>query len=191
VRQRYRLHGKLVIGFVGWFRMWHGLEMLLEIFKELSLGQSDISLMLVGDGPAASNLRYYAQKNYLFDQVIFTGPVARDEIPAHIAAMDIAVQPSSPEYACPMKLIEYMAMGKCIVAPDQSNIREIIDNGLTGFLFRANDKESLRAVLQELINHPNKRKVVGRSAYGGVFERGFLWDVNAKKTLSLVVENRQ
>src|SRR4029453_6871489 len=54
VRQRYGLEAKIVIGFVGWFRPWHGLEMLLEIMYEERLGAAGVRLLLVGDGPAYS-----------------------------------------------------------------------------------------------------------------------------------------
>jgi glycosyltransferase involved in cell wall biosynthesis len=68
--------------------------------------------------------------------VVFPGAVKRHDIAAHIAAMDIAVQPRPPEYACPMKILEYIGMGKCTVAPDQPNIRESLDDGITGLLFK-------------------------------------------------------
>jgi len=186
LRHQYGLEGKWVIGFIGWFRPWHGLEMLLEVMFEARLAEKGVRLLLVGDGPAYLDLYRYAENHGLLSDVIFTGSVKRQEIPAHIAAMDIAVQPSATEYACPMKIFEYMAMGKCIVAPDQPNIREILKDQVTGFLFKPENKEALKLTLLELLDHPVEKGVVGQQAHETIFERGFLWEANAQRTLDLV-----
>ncbi len=186
MRARYQLEGKAIIGFVGWFRKWHGLEMLLEIFYEARLHEQNACLLLVGEGPAEAELKQYAQTHGLQSEVVFTGPVARTDIPGHLAAMNIAVQPKAPEYACPMKIFEYLGMGKCIVAPDQPNIREILRDRETGYLFQPDNKESLRVTLLELLADATKREQVEARAYQSVFERGFLWKENARRVVELV-----
>jgi glycosyltransferase involved in cell wall biosynthesis len=186
IKKKYSLEGKRVIGFVGWFRKWHGLEMLLEIMNEAYLSEQGVQLLLVGDGPAYPELYRYVEDHDLGSAVIFTGPVRRQDIPAYIAAMDIAVQPSATEYASPIKIFEYMAMAKCIVAPDQPNIREILEDRITAFLFKTGDKESLRSVLQQLLDNPASREAVGQKAYERVFEGGYLWYANAQKALALI-----
>ncbi len=186
IQQRYALEGKIVIGFVGWFRKWHGLEMLLEVMHGARLGERDVRLLLVGDGPAAADLRRYVTTHGLSAAVVFTGPVPRQEVPAHIAAMDIAVQPSAPEYACPIKIFEYMGMGKCVVAPDQPNIKELVEHERTGFLFKAGDEASLRQTLMSLLATPERREAAGRGAYHSVFARDLFWQANARRTLELV-----
>jgi glycosyltransferase involved in cell wall biosynthesis len=122
--------------------------------------------------------------------VIFTGPVAREEIPAHIAAMDIAVQPKAPEYACPMKIFEYLGMGKCIVAPDQPNIREILRHGENAYLFQPENKASLRAALLELLAEAAQREHVAAHAYHSLHARGFFWQENARKVLEFIAVPR-
>lgn len=186
VRQRYGLEGKLIVGFVGWFRKWHGLEMLLEIMHEAQMGQRAVRLLLVGDGPAYPDLVRYVEQYNLGSAVIFTGAIQRSEIPAYIAAMDITVQPSAPEYACPMKIIEYMGMGKCIVAPDQPNIREVLENEVTGLLFQKEDRMNLLSALIELVNDSIKREDIGRKAYQRIVEQELFWETNARRVLSLV-----
>lgn len=186
VRRRYDLQEKIVIGFVGWFRKWHGLEMLLEIIYEARLGDRGVRLLLVGDGPAYQDLSRYTDEHDLRTSVIFTGPIEQRDVPAHIAAMDIAVQPSATEYACPMKIFEYMAMGKCIVAPKQPNICEILEDGVTGFLFQPMVKDDLRSVLMELMSDPEGRKLVSKKAHESVFRHEFLWRANAQKVLDLI-----
>ncbi|MCL4705782.1 glycosyltransferase family 4 protein [bacterium] len=186
IRQRHGLKDNLVVGFVGWFRQWHGLEMLLEIMHEARLAEKNVRLLLVGDGPALPHLQKYVEEHRLQSAVTMTGPVARGEIPQYIAAMDIAVQPAATEYACPMKIPEYMAMAKCIIAPDQPNIREILEHGVTAALFSPNDKNALRATLLQLIDNATIRKRLGCAAYQCLFERGMLWQYNAARAVHLV-----
>ncbi len=185
VRARNGLDGKVVIGFVGWFRKWHGLEMLLEVFHRSGLSGRGARLMLVGDGPARPDLDRYVRANALEAAVVFTGPVPHDEIPAYIAAMDVAVQPSAPEYACPMKIVEYMAMGKCVVAPDQPNIREIVQAGRSGLLFPPGKAEDLGAALAAAGDDAGLRERLGGEAVATVRSRGFLWEANARRALAL------
>lgn len=189
VRRRYGLEQKLVVGFVGWFRQWHGLKMLLEIMHEAHLAEEGVRLLLVGDGPAYEDLYRYAEKHDLLSVVIFTGPVKRQEIPPHISAMDIAVLPSTNEYGCPMKILEYMAMGKSIVAPDQATIREILEDGVNGYLFRPSDRHHLKIVLLRAVQNPAGRRSVGQKAYETIHQRRYLWSANAKRTLDLVFGN--
>jgi glycosyltransferase involved in cell wall biosynthesis len=186
VRRRYGLDEAVVLGFVGWFRPWHGLEMLVEVVHEARLTERGVRLLLVGDGPARTSLKQAVQARGLNGAVILTGPVPRPDIPAHIAAMDVAVQPSATAYACPMKIPEYLGMAKCVVAPDQPNIRELLEDGVTAVLFRAGDKESLRAALERVVGDPVKRRQIGERGLQSVFERGLLWRANAERALALL-----
>jgi len=188
IRDRHGLDGKLVIGFVGWFRKWHGLELLLEIFHGANLAERAVHLLLVGDGPARADLERFVIEHALGRHVVFTGPVHHEDIPGYIAAMDVAVQPSAPEYACPMKIIEYMAMARCVVAPDQPNIREVIDDGRNGLLFTAGDKNALEVVLLRAIGDSAPRRALGKNALETVFSRGFLWATNAERAVRLARE---
>ena len=186
VRQRHGLNGAIVVGFVGWFRPWHGLETLVDIVHEAGFAERGVRLLLVGDGPAYADLRQAVHARGLEKAVILTGPIARREIPAYVAAMDVAVQPSATSYACPMKIPEYLGMAKCVVGPDQPNIRELLEDGVTGVLFRAGDKESLRAALEAVISDPAKRRRIAERGFESVFERGLLWRANAERALALV-----
>lgn len=186
VRQRYGVKDKLVIGFVGWFRPWHGLEMLLKIMHEEQLAKKGVHILLIGDGPAYSDLHSYAKTNHLLSAVSFSGPVERAEIAEYIAAMDIAVQPSATEYACPIKIIEYMAMGKCIIAPDQPNIREFIENNVNGYLFKPEHKDCFKSTLLSIIENPALRESVQTKACETIIKREYLWLANARKVMDLV-----
>jgi glycosyltransferase involved in cell wall biosynthesis len=187
IRKKWGLKDKVVVGFIGWFREWHGLEILLRAAAS-RLRPENVRLLLVGTGPAYPKLRDYAKDLGISDLVVFTGAIKRDEVPIYIAGMDVCVQPDATEYACPMKIIEYMAMGKCIVAKNQQNIREILDDNSTGLLFKECDEEDLSEILIRTIKDAELRNRIGNAAYKKILDSGFTWQENAKQTLKLVIK---
>ncbi len=191
VRRKYHLKDSVVIGFVGWFRKWHGLEMLLEAVNNAGLSEKGVKLLLVGDGPAYPDLLQYANENKMQNTVIFTGPVEKEEIPEYVAAMDIAVQPSATEYACPMKIIEYMGMGKCILAPEQPNIREILDDNISAALFTPGNTISLQSALTRLVENTDLRNNLAGNAYKSLVEFEMTWMRNARETMELAFDKKE
>ncbi|MDI6794175.1 MAG: glycosyltransferase family 4 protein, partial [bacterium] len=184
VRRKYGLDGKIVLGFTGWFRDWHGLNLALEMINEI--GDNRCHLLLVGDGPARPDLEAYVHAHALESSVTFTGPVERKNIPAYVAAFDIALQPGVTPYASPMKLIEYMALGKAIVAPELPNICEIIKDEQNGLLFRKGNRDDLKRALLKLIEHPEFRGQLGEAARQTILERNLTWEGNAQRVIGLV-----
>jgi glycosyltransferase involved in cell wall biosynthesis len=185
LRRRLGLEGKMVIGFVGWFRNWHGLDLLLQAFEKSKLGARDVRLLLIGDGPEMANLQNYVKTHRMEDSVIFTGPLPHAEVPAHLGIIDIAVQPAANEYCCPMKILEYMGMGKPMVAPGQENIAELIDDGSQGYLFEPGDVDSMAAALCRMASDPQGVRDMGRRALETITERGYLWTNNAQRVIDL------
>jgi glycosyltransferase involved in cell wall biosynthesis len=185
VRGRYRLNGCIVAGFVGWLRPWHGLEELIDAVHASDLAAHGLRLLIVGAGPVFQQVQWRVRELGLQDEVILTGPVAHDQVPAHIAAIDIALQPRATAYACPMKLVEYMAMARCIVAPDQPNIRELVSDGWNARLFPPEDYRSLVNRVAELMSSPTVRASLGRNAYRTIFERNLTWRGNAARAVAL------
>jgi glycosyltransferase involved in cell wall biosynthesis len=176
----------VAIGFVGWFRRWHGLELLLEAFLESGLWRGQAVLLLVGDGPATGGLKEYVAANRLQDSVIFTGAVSHEQVPAYLGIVDIAAQPAANEYCCPMKIIEYMGLGKAIVAPRQENIEELLDHGRTAVLFKPGDPAGLSDALVALATDSSLREKVGQSALRAIRDRGLLWESNAQKVVEMI-----
>jgi glycosyltransferase involved in cell wall biosynthesis len=126
------------------------------------------------------------QRLGLEDKVILTGPVTHEDVPAHIAALDIALQPRATAYACPLKLLEYMALARCIVAPDQPNIRELLSDGRTARLFPVGNYQRLVDSIYELMQSPAERASLGRNAHRAVVERNLFWRANAMRVLGLL-----
>jgi len=186
IRKKYGLQGKTVIGFVGWFRKWHGLEALVEIYASRNMVKMDIHILLVGDGPAYDSLLALAKKHDILNTgVSFTGPVARKDIPMHIAAFDLALQPDVTDYASPIKMFEYISMGKGVVAPKKENITEILSNDYPGLFEPGNWQEMSNKIINAAAS-PEQQKVFSDNAYSRFRENGYLWKKNAEKTIGLL-----
>lgn len=171
VRRRYELANRLVVGWVGVLRDWHGLELLLD-----SIGQlPEVHLLVVGDGPGRAAFDRRAREAGIADRVTVTGRIEHDEMPHFIAAMDIAVVAGERTgVASPMKLLEYMAMGTAVIAPAMDNIRDVVTHRVNGLLFEPGSREALMAALRELQNDRVLRASLGANARASV-EHGRTW----------------
>ena len=168
VRARYGMGTSFVVGWTGVVREWHGLELLLEAVAPMP----DARLLLVGDGPARAEIEKKARTLALGERVVITGRVPHSEVPSHIVAMDVAVVASDRTgVASPMKLIEYMAMGRAIAAPALPNIRDVVTHGEDGLLFAPDSAAALGEVLRQLGAEPALRHRLGQSARRAVLER--------------------
>lgn len=179
----------IVAGFVGWFRAWHGLERMIEAAASPEWREAGIHLVLVGDGPAMPSLRRMRTDLGLEDRVFLCGSVPRGEIESALASFDIAVQPAVTSYACPMKVIEYMAAGRAIVAPGSDNVRELLTDRETALLCPGGPNpctEDLRDAVVELARDADLRRRLGEAARRRIFERGYLWEENARRVEELV-----
>ncbi len=176
IRQRYNLSGKLVLGFTGFVRDWHGMDGVIRYLA--ATGNEALHLLLVGDGPARGTLEYLARELNVSQQVTFTGVVQREEIPVHVAAFDIALQPAVVDYASPLKLFEYMALGKAIIAPNRPNIREVLTDGGDGLLF---GDGAFEQTLARAIEGHELRARVGAAAKETLLARDYTWAGNARR----------
>ncbi len=174
----------LVLGFTGFVRDWHGVDRVLRWMARDDTPRH-ARLLMVGDGPAQDGLEALARELQLGDRVHFTGVVTRHEVPALVAAFDIALQPAVVAYASPLKLFEYMALGKAIVAPRQPNIEEILVDGRNALLFDASVTGALESALSRLCGDPILRKRMAAGAYATVGELGLTWCNNAQRVIRL------
>jgi glycosyltransferase involved in cell wall biosynthesis len=111
-------------------------------------------------------------------------------MPDYLAAMDIAVIPDERTgVASPMKLIEYMAMARAVVAPRLPNIEDVMQHDVNGLLFSPSDAGELRGHLQLLVGDAERRQRLGAQARLDV-EREHTWRHNADRVLSLVGATR-
>lgn len=170
----------VVFGFIGWFVSWHNLELLLAVFARVSRTNPKILLLLVGDGTLHDRLKSLVHDQGIADKVVFTGAISYQEIPQYIGLMDICVIPASNEYRSPIKLFEYMAMGKAVVAPRRQPIESIINDGQDGMLFTPDNGDSLREAFNRLLCEPRQRRLIGLNARTKV-EQNHTWLNNAMR----------
>jgi glycosyltransferase involved in cell wall biosynthesis len=185
-RRRLGLQGKLVLGFAGFIRSWHGLPGVLEAMALLPQ-QKLLHLLVVGDGPGRPALEERARQLGMTDRLTITGVVPRDSVWSHVATFDIALQPHAVEYASPLKLFDYMALGRAIIAPDQPNIREVLTDGQDALLFDPADPASLGGAIQRLAHDPCLRHELGQQAVRTIVRGGYSWDANAAKVEAIAL----
>lgn len=164
IRKKYGINPEaIVIVFVGSFQPYHRVDLLLRAVAAIETQQPP-HLLLIGGGQRVNEVKMLAEKLGLASQVTFTGQVPYQEVASHIAAGDIAIMPATNAYGNPMKIYEYMALGKAVIAPDQETIREIAmhNNGI--YLFEPMNVDATAAALQAVIEDKALRQQLGRQA---------------------------
>ncbi len=192
IRARYQLHGKHLIGFVGSLKPWHGTDTLVAAFAQLQRTAPHAHLLIVGDGPARADLEQAARSLELNGAITFTGNVPHAEIPHYLAAMDVTVAPYIPSehfYFSPIKIFEYMVMGKPVVAGKIGQVEEIIRDGENGVLFEPGNIAQLTAALARLAHDPQLGKRLGEQARVWVYKER-TWKNNAQQVVRLAEEAR-
>ncbi len=163
VRARWGLGSALVIGFAGSLKPWHGVRVLLEAARELPPA---VRVLVVGDGPEREALKLLASEaGGLRERVVFAGAVLHAEMPAYLDAMDVAVAPFEPLagfYFSPLKVAEYMASGRPVVASRQGDLPDLL--GGTGVLVEPGDAHALRDALLTLAGDADLRHRLGDAA---------------------------
>lgn len=172
---------KVVLGFVGFVRDWHGLD---AVVRSLAT-TPNLALTVVGEGPARPGLERLAAELGVADRTLFTGLASREAIPGLVAGFDIALQPAVVPYASPLKAFEYMAAGRAIVAPDQPNIREILVHEETALLFDPAVPGAMAAAVARLAGDAGLRARLGQAARAAVLQRDLTWDGNARRVAAL------
>jgi glycosyltransferase involved in cell wall biosynthesis len=161
--------------FVGSFKPWHGLDLLLEAHEKVVAGGCPARLVLVGDGPMRAELEARAARPPLAGQVEFTGSVPHGDVPALLAGADIAIvnpraTPASRAQS-PLKLFEYMAAGKAVIAPALPSLETILTHRKNAYLIPPNDAEALAQACLALAGSPELRAELGRNAQRDALER--------------------
>jgi glycosyltransferase involved in cell wall biosynthesis len=170
----------ITLGFVGFLRTWHGIDTVISLLSEISLRQ-DLRLLIVGDGPAAPELLRQVSALKLNGKVKFLGLVPRERLANVVRGFDIALQPKSVPYASPLKLFEYMALGRAIIAPNQPNIREILTHERNALLFEPDNVSSFREAVTRLAADASLRRTLGTRARQDIIDQDYTWTGNARR----------
>ncbi|MBI3320804.1 MAG: glycosyltransferase family 4 protein [Candidatus Omnitrophica bacterium] len=184
VRLRCHLGRKHVVGFSGRFLPWHGVELLVRAIPRILREAGETAFLFIGDGPQRQMIEAQLRALGLSRHAVFVGEVAHAQLPRYLAACDVAVLPHSNDYGSPMKLFEYMAMGKPTVAPRYSPLEDVIAHGQDGWLFEPGNAEALAQGLITLLTDDALRQRMGASARAKIIqERNWLTNARAIQTL--------
>jgi glycosyltransferase involved in cell wall biosynthesis len=170
LRKSFGLTTEPVVMWVGGFYPWHDLSLLLESFALILRRRPDARLVLVGDGQTRPAVEEMVLKDGLRHAVILTGAIAHSQVPEMLSIADVAVVPTAPVTASlggtgtPLKLFEYMAAGKAIVATAQNEAAEVIQDGCDGLLVGAGDANQFAEATLKLIDDPEERSRLGKNA---------------------------
>ena len=175
-RTRLGLQGRTVVGYVGTFFGFEGVEDLVEALARLiKRGRNDLVGLIVGMGTTYDACREIAQRHGLADRIIHPGHVPAEEVERLYSVMDVLAYPRRSlrvtELVTPLKPLEAMAMEKAVIGSDVGGISELIQDGVTGLLHRSGDVGDLGAKIEMLADDPNLRCTLGRQARAWVAEQ--------------------
>jgi glycosyltransferase involved in cell wall biosynthesis len=179
LKEKLKLKNKIVIGFVGSIVKWHGVDLLVKAFGKLTEDHPEIKLLIVGDGEPMKELKTLAEP--FKEQTIFTGYIPHSDVSSYIRLMNITVMAKSNWYGSPIKIFEYGAFGKAIIASDLDPISEVMEDGKDGLLIDINVNE-LKEKMSILIADINLRKRLGQNFKTKIFEK-YQWKNNVKRVL--------
>jgi PEP-CTERM/exosortase A-associated glycosyltransferase len=158
LKRELGLEGSRVVGFIGSFYHYEGLELLLRALPSILSQAPDVRVLLVGGGPEDDRLRAQAATIGVGDRVRFLGRIPHDQVNRYYSLIDVLAYPRLhqrlTDLVTPLKPLEAMALGRLLVASDVGGHRELIRDGETGVLFPAGDPEALAAAILRLLNSP-------------------------------------
>jgi PEP-CTERM/exosortase A-associated glycosyltransferase len=150
------LDGATVLGFVGSFYAYEGIDLLIEALARLGTAHPSLRLLLVGGGSHEPVLRERARSLGVDTRIVFTGRVPNADVKRYYDLIDVLVYARRSmrltELVTPLKPLEAMAQGRMLVASDVGGHRELIRDGETGFLFPAGDPAALATTIDRMLS---------------------------------------
>ena len=154
---RLGVAGMNVLGFAGSFYSYEGLDLLLEALPKVLTAKPETKVLLIGGGSEEVRLRAISERLGLGGNVMFTGRVPHDEVRDYYQLIDILVYPRRSgrltELVTPLKPLEAMAQERIVLASDVGGHKELIEDGKTGYLFKAGDAGDLARRLLSILDH--------------------------------------
>lgn len=164
LRKSLGLEGKVVIGFIGSFYAYEGLDLLIGTLPQVLQRAPHVRVLLVGGGPQEKALKRQAEELGVADKVVFAGRVPHTEVKCYYDLVDLLAYPRHSmrltELVTPLKPLEAMAQGKILIASDVGGHRELIRDGETGILFKAGDPLAFTGKVVDTLAHPARWQVM-------------------------------
>lgn len=180
---------KFTVGFLGSLRPWHGVENLIDSFAAMAENHDDCNLLIIGDNRKTDGrLEKRCRDLKIEGKVTFTGAVEYDRVPEMLQQADVLVAPYpgiENFYFSSLKIFEYMAAGKAIVASNIGQISSVLTHEKTALLVHPGDTISLRKALEKLRDDPDLRRRLGERAQIEARTR-HTWSQRADKILDII-----
>ena len=186
VCDKYRVGDEGFLLFVGRLVPQKGISYLLEAMPLVLEEHPGARLILVGRGSLSSSLKRKASLMGLGGNVVFSGYIEEDELKEAYGACDLFVLPSTVE-PFGIVIVEAMASGKPVVCTDSGGVKEIVADGVNGFIVPARDPEALARRICQLLSDKGLRDRMGRAGRSIAGEK-FDWKAIALKTKRLYEE---
>lgn len=183
IKDKYGISSPLVL-YQGQLHGAQYAELFIKSAKRVLEKNQEVIFMIVGGGYDLKRLMNIAKLQNLYDKIIFTGPVEHEEVPGYIAAADVTV--ACFEDNCitkcksPLKIAEYMASGKAVVASDVGEVRKML--GKAGLLTKPGDIDSLAEGILFLLNNNRLRHNLEKLSRKRA-EKLYNWSVTADNLL--------
>jgi glycosyltransferase involved in cell wall biosynthesis len=181
--RKFDLEGRFVVGWVGGFRPFHGLEHVPSIARLMQARVPNAVLCLVGAGPLREEIMLKTKG--LEDSVRLLPPVEHADIPRWLRSFDacLLLAGQGRFHYSPLKLYEYLACGRPIVATAAGEVQEVIADGENGLLFARGDAGGAVDAIERLIFEDELRTSLSRNARATA-ERTASWTIRAEELLS-------
>jgi glycosyltransferase involved in cell wall biosynthesis len=172
------------VGWIGTFGPWHGAEVLIKALEHLGPG---VRLRMIGDGVGRQKCVQLAKQLGVAERIEWTGVLPHDEALAALGACDVLASPhvqldDRPFFGSPIKIFEYMGLGRPIVASRLEQLDEVLEDARTGRLVTPGDPRELAAAIEEILAMPDRGSSLGAAALEEA-RRSHTWDRRASAIL--------
>ena len=182
ISTRYQLNSDhIVFGFVGSIFPYHGVDLMIESFAAIEHEYNEARMLIVGSGEVLPDLQRRVLELGLEKKIHFTGNVPHQKVYDYLSLMDITIMARSNWYGSPVKIFEYGAMRKAIIAPNVVPVQDVMRHGEHGLLIEAST-EALTQSMLFMLQQTEERTRMAESFYRKVLEE-HTWEMVAKQIL--------
>lgn len=186
--QKFEVEGRDIltpdVTYCGSLQHGKGIDQLIDAAALLK----DAKFMIVGGTNAQISKYKSLLKSRNIDNVFFSGHVSQSQVPQFLARSRVLVLPNttnatahSPEYTSPMKMFDYMASGKPIVASDMPIFHEILRHKHNAFFVAPDSGKELANGIQYLLDNPELARLIGKNALADV--KDYSWQIRVAKVI--------
>lgn len=186
LRIKHNLQGSVILGYIGSLSKYESLDLLLEVMSHFVNRKKMVKGLIVGYGPEFNNLIQLSNKLGIQDNIRFTGRISPNAVREYYSLIDIFIltrcSGREVNLVTPLKPFEAMEAGNCLLLSDLPALKEIIEDNVTGLLYKESDKYDLISKCELLIEDDSLRRRLGKAARTWVLENR-RWDSVVRKYL--------